>query len=70
VNFHGQSYICDVTVSEDVEQTTGVVIDPGLLDRVLSAEVPAHFEHRNIKLEVLEFADGGLVPTGDEQHRS
>jgi 6-pyruvoyltetrahydropterin/6-carboxytetrahydropterin synthase len=69
VNFHGHSYICDVTVSGDIDQTTGMVVDLGLLDRVLEAEVRARFDHRNINLEVPEFSDGRLVPTGENLAR-
>ena len=69
LNFHGHSYICDVTVSGDIDQTTGMVVDLGLLDRVLAAEVRARFDHRNINLEVPEFADGRLVPTGENLAR-
>ena len=68
-HFHGHSYICDVTVSGEIDPTTGMVIDLGLLDRVLGAEVRARFDHRNINLEVPEFSDGRLVPTGENLAR-
>ena len=68
-HFHGHSYICDVTVSGEIDPTTGMVIDLGLLDRVLEAEVRARFDHRNINLELPEFSDGRLVPTGENLAR-
>lgn len=64
-HFHGHSYICDVTVTGPIDPETGMVIDLGLLDRVLDAEVVRVFDHRNINLDVPAFADGGLIPTGE-----
>jgi 6-pyruvoyltetrahydropterin/6-carboxytetrahydropterin synthase len=32
-------------------------------------EVVARFDHRNINLEVPEFAEGGLIPTGENLAR-
>lgn len=68
-SFHGHSYVCDVVVSGDIDPTTGMIVDLGLLDRVLAAEVRNRFDHRNINLDVPEFADGRLVPTGEELAR-
>lgn len=65
-NFHGHSYVCDVTVTGDIDPQTGFIVDLGLLDRVLASEVRERFDHRNINLDVPEFADGKLVPTGEE----
>lgn len=67
--YHGHSYVCDVTVSGAIDETTGFVVDLGALDRVLADEVTARFDHRNINLEVPEFADGALVPTGENLAR-
>lgn len=68
-NFHGHSYVCDVTVSGPIDSTTGFVVDLGALDRILSAEVRDRFDHRNINLDVPEFADGRLVPSGENLAR-
>jgi 6-pyruvoyltetrahydropterin/6-carboxytetrahydropterin synthase len=65
-SYHGHSYTCDVTVSGALEATTGFVIDLGLLDRILATEVRERFDHRNINLDVPEFADGKRIPTGEE----
>ena len=48
-----------------VDPTTGFAVDLAQLDRVLASEVRARFDHRNINLEVPEFADGKLMPTGE-----
>jgi 6-pyruvoyltetrahydropterin/6-carboxytetrahydropterin synthase len=68
-NFHGHSYVCDVTVTGEVDRETGMIIDLAVLDRVLQTEVRERFDHRNINLDVPEFADGKLVPTGEELAR-
>jgi 6-pyruvoyltetrahydropterin/6-carboxytetrahydropterin synthase len=64
-SFHGHSYVCHVTVRGDIDPVTGMLVDLGALDRVLAVEVRERFDHRNINLDVPEFADGKLVPTGE-----
>ena len=68
-NYHGHSYVCDVTVSGPIDPTTGFLVDLPVLDRVLATEVRERFDHRNINLDVPEFADGKLVPTGENLAR-
>lgn len=68
-NYHGHSYVCDVTVSGALDPVTGFIVDLALLDRVLQAEVRARFDHANINLDVPEFGDGGLMPTGENLAR-
>ena len=68
-SYHGHSYTCDVTVRGPIDATTGFVVDLGELDRVLAREVRDRFDHRNINLDVPEFADGALVPTGENLAR-
>jgi 6-pyruvoyltetrahydropterin/6-carboxytetrahydropterin synthase len=65
-NFHGHTYTCDVTVTGPIDPTTGFVVDLGLLDRVLTTEVRERFDHRNINIDVPEFADGKRIPSGEE----
>ncbi len=66
---HGHGYRCDVTVRGEIDGETGFVVDLGLLDRILATEVVERFDHRNINLEVPEFRDGALVPTGENLAR-
>lgn len=67
--YHGHSYTCDVTVRGAIDPVTGFVVDLGLLDRVLASEVTARFDHRNINVDIPEFADGKLVPSGENLAR-
>ena len=64
-NFHGHSYVCDVTVTGAVDETTGFVVDLSRLDAALQTEVRDRLDHSNINLDVPEFADGKLVPSGE-----
>ena len=68
-NYHGHTYVCDVTVAGPVDEETGFVVDLGFLDRVLQREVRDRFDHRNINLDVPEFAEGKLIPTGENLAR-
>jgi 6-pyruvoyltetrahydropterin/6-carboxytetrahydropterin synthase len=68
-NYHGHSYVCDVTIGGPIDDTTGFVVDLGILDEILRKRVKERFDHRNINLDVPEFADGKLVPTGENLAR-
>jgi 6-pyruvoyltetrahydropterin/6-carboxytetrahydropterin synthase len=68
-HYHGHSYVCDVTVEGEIDPITGFAMDLGVLDQILKEEVIDRFDHRNINVEVPEFADGLLVPTGENLAR-
>ena len=68
-NYHGHSYVCEVTMLGELDETTGMIVDLARVDRVLAAEVRDRFDNRNINLDVPEFADGRLVPTGENLAR-
>jgi 6-pyruvoyltetrahydropterin/6-carboxytetrahydropterin synthase len=64
-NYHGHTYTCDITVTGQIDPLTGFVVDLGILDDVLQREIHERFDHRNINLDIPEFADGKLVPSGE-----
>ncbi len=68
-NFHGHTYVCDVTVSGPLEHSTGFVVDLGLLDRVLRDEVVERLDHVNLNLDIAEFAEGKAIPSSEELAR-
>jgi 6-pyruvoyltetrahydropterin/6-carboxytetrahydropterin synthase len=68
-NYHGHSYVCEVTVRGELDARTGMIVDLARVDEVLTVEVRERFDHRNINLDVPEFADGKLVPTGENLAR-
>lgn len=64
-NWHGHTYTCEVTVGGDVDPVTGFCADLGALDRALATRVVAALDHRNLVLDVPAFAEGALIPTGE-----
>lgn len=68
-NYHGHTYQCEVTVSGPLDEDTGFIVDLALLDRVLAEEVRDRFDHRNINMDVAEFAEGRLIPSGENLAR-
>jgi 6-pyruvoyltetrahydropterin/6-carboxytetrahydropterin synthase len=59
---HGHDYQCAVTVAGSVDET-GMVIDLGLLDRILHDEVLTPFAGKHFNLDVPAFAYGKTLPT-------
>lgn len=68
-SYHGHSYVCEVTVAGEIDPLTGFIVDLGELDAILADEVKNRFDHRNINIDVPEFADGKLVPSGENLAR-
>lgn len=68
-SFHGHSYVCEVTVAGEIDPQTGFVADLGQLDEILADEVKERFDHRNINVDVPEFGDGRLIPSGENLAR-
>ncbi len=64
-NWHGHTYTCEVTVGGEVDPVTGFCADLGALDRALAERVVAALDHRNLVLDVPAFAEGALIPTGE-----
>ena len=68
-SFHGHSYVCEVTVAGEIDPLTGFIADLGELDSILADEVKNRFDHRNINVDVPEFHDGNLIPSGENLAR-
>ncbi|HEV3278381.1 MAG TPA: 6-carboxytetrahydropterin synthase [Terriglobia bacterium] len=58
---HGHDYILEVTVAGEVDPRTGMVMDIGVLDRLVERDVLDRFDHKHLNLDVENFRD--LVPT-------
>lgn len=63
---HAHDYACDVTVAGDVDAQTGMVVDLGLLDRVLVEQVVTPLDGRCVNEALAEFAPGRRIPTCEE----
>ena len=68
-NFHGHNYNLDVSVAGEVAPATGYVIDIKVLKDLIEEHVLRRLDHRNLNLDVPEFADGKLIPTGEHLAR-
>ncbi len=62
-NFHGHNYKLIVSVFGEINRETGFVMDMKVLKDLICNEIEAHFDHKNLNLEVPEFAD--LNPTAE-----
>jgi len=62
-NFHGHNYELIASVTGDVDPETGYVIDIKMLADIIYEEVEIPFDHKNLNLDVPEFAD--LNPTAE-----
>ena len=60
-NYHGHNYELDISVAGEIDATTGYVVDLGKVKRVAEDIVLAKLDHKNLNLDVPEFAE--LNPT-------
>lgn len=54
---HGHNYIVEVTVAGDPDPRTGFVADLGKLDLLVEREILNRYDHKNLSLDLPEFAD-------------
>lgn len=66
-NGHGHNYEVEVTVAGEPDPSTGRVIPPDVLDRMVEEEILTPFDHRHLNLDVPEFADSN--PTSENLTR-
>jgi len=62
-NFHGHNYELEVKVVGEINPETGFVIDLNLLKTITYEEIELSFDHKNLNVEVPEFAN--LIPTAE-----
>jgi len=62
-NFHGHNYELIVSVTGEIDQETGYVIDMKVLKDIIKSEVEDAFDHKNLNVEVPEFKN--LNPTAE-----
>lgn len=60
---HPHHYTCGVTVTGRPDPATGMIIDLGVLDRLLAEVVVTPFDGRHINRDVAEFTYGKALPT-------
>jgi 6-pyruvoyltetrahydropterin/6-carboxytetrahydropterin synthase len=62
-NWHGHNYTLDVSVTGDIDEKTGYVMDLGKLKAVVMREVVDKADHKNFNVEV-DFMKG-VIPTSE-----
>jgi 6-pyruvoyltetrahydropterin/6-carboxytetrahydropterin synthase len=62
-NFHGHNYELIVSVTGEIDPETGYVIDTKILSDLIKLHIEDAFDHKNLNLDVPEFAD--LNPTAE-----
>jgi 6-pyruvoyltetrahydropterin/6-carboxytetrahydropterin synthase len=62
-NFHGHNYELIVSVTGQIHPETGYVMDIKVLSDIIFNEVEIPFDHKNLNLDVPEFAE--LNPTAE-----
>lgn len=60
---HGHNYLCEVSVTGDVDPATGMVIDLKVLSDLLDDVIMRRYDHKNLNLDVPEFAR--TIPTSE-----
>ena len=61
--YHGHNYELIVNVTGNVDPVTGMVMDLKDLKDLIKAEVEEAFDHKNLNIQVPEFAD--LIPSAE-----
>lgn len=56
-NFHGHNYDLDVSVTGEVDPISGYVADLGVVKRIVEERVVSYLDHRNLNLDIPEFAN-------------
>ena len=62
-NFHGHNYDLTVSVTGEIDQETGFVMDMKVLKDIIKEEIEEAFDHKNLNVEVEEFET--LNPTAE-----
>ncbi len=62
-NYHGHNYELIASVTGEINQETGFVIDVKILKKIIKTEVEDAFDHKNLNLDVPEFKN--LNPTAE-----
>jgi 6-pyruvoyltetrahydropterin/6-carboxytetrahydropterin synthase len=56
-NFHGHNYELDVSVTGEIDPVSGYVADLGVVKRIVEERVVSYLDHRNLNLDIPDFAD-------------
>ena len=54
-NYHGHNYELDVTVSGEIDEESGYLVDMKELSDIIESEIESRFDHKNLNLDTLLF---------------
>jgi 6-pyruvoyltetrahydropterin/6-carboxytetrahydropterin synthase len=58
---HGHNYVLEVTISGEIDEATGMIINLKEMKRIIEAEIISKVDHRNLNIDV-DFMRG-IIPT-------
>lgn len=62
-NFHGHNYELIVSVTGEIDQETGFVVDVKILSDLIKEHIENAFDHKNLNVDVVDFQE--LNPTAE-----
>lgn len=62
---HGHNYRLYVTVSGEVDPSTGFIVDLGALDACVTRNVVERLDHQHLNAALPEFTSGGQIPSSE-----
>jgi 6-pyruvoyltetrahydropterin/6-carboxytetrahydropterin synthase len=62
-NYHGHNYDLIVTVTGELDEESGYLMDLKILNDIISQEIESKFDHKNLNLDTEEFKT--LNPTAE-----
>ena len=62
-NYHGHNYELDVTISGEIDEESGYLVDMKELSDIIESEIETRFDHKNLNLDTEEFRE--LNPTAE-----
>ncbi len=62
-NYHGHNYDLIVSVTGEIDEETGYLMDLKILNEIISEEIENKFDHKNLNLDTEEFKE--LNPTAE-----
>ncbi len=54
-NYHGHNYEFIVSITGEIEEETGFVMDLSVMKKLIETEIEEAFDHKNLNIEVEEF---------------
>ena len=62
-NYHGHNYDLIVSVTGEIDEETGYLMELKILNEIISEEIENKFDHKNLNLDTEEFKE--LNPTAE-----